>query len=173
MQNAAILQPQFMPWLQYLESFNQPPTTTTMSAYDEIKGRRGQKVRMVAGTKAGWTAWLDKVKGKRGTRSYIITMDPNDEHENLITTYCDHFSYVEAKDPTNYVEAAMVQYPKLEVEMEKLARLLAQTGIPGDAALLAAVMGKKVAAAKRRMKVKHLAEVPVSWIQPDSTGMNE
>jgi hypothetical protein len=160
------LQPQLMPWLEFLEYYNQTSNKTRMTSYDEIKGRRGTKIRMVAGAKAGWIAWLDKVKGVRGTRPYIITADPNDEHENLISTYCERFSYVVMSDLTNYVEAAMMQYPKLEVEMEKLARMLAQTGIPANTEQFAGALQKKVVAAKLRMKAKHIAPVQVSWIDP-------
>jgi hypothetical protein len=146
----------FMPWLQFVDQYN-PPAATTMTSYEDIKGRRGKKIRMVAGNKAGWTAWLDKIKGAKGARQYIITMDPNDEHEQLIQTYCDRFSYVELRDPTNYVEAAMQQYPKVEIEMEKVARLLAQTGIPADNAMFYNDLQKKVVEANRRMKVKLIA----------------
>jgi hypothetical protein len=136
--------------------------TISMSDLRALKAQRGEPIRMVAGTRAGWRGWLDK-RGRKKSRIYVILVDPDDQVGNLVPCYCDKFSYVLDGTPGSYLEAAMAQYPVLEIEMEKLARLMAQLKIDAAGDEFKVAMNGKIETAFARMKKKRIGFLPVSF----------
>ena len=153
----------FMPWLNYIESIQQPTGAARATMSESMKQRRGAPIRVVAGPKAGWSGWHDKTLGQKKTRYYVILVDPDDEMENLQPCYLEKWSFVEDKPPTTRTEAAMAQYPCLEIEMEKLAKLLAQLKIDPSGSEFTSLMFDKVEKAKKYHKKKFNGFLPVSF----------
>ena len=118
---------------------------------------------MVSGTKAGWSRWIDKGLPRKKSRYYVILVDPDDELENLVPCWCEKWSFVEDKQPKTRTEAAMAQYPILEIEMEKLAKLLAQLKIDPNGSEFASLMISKVDKAKKYHQKKRNGFLPVSF----------
>ena len=125
---------------------------------------------MVAGTKAGWSGWIDKGLPRKKSRYYVILVDPDDELGNLVPCWCEKWSFVEDKTPKTRAEAAMAQYPVLEIEMEKLAKLLAQLKIDPSGAEFASLMISKVEKAKKYHQKKLNGFLPVSF---SNSGMDD
>jgi len=130
---------------------------------NSLKQRKGTPVRVVAGKYAGCVCWLDKLNPKtRGIRRYVIVQEDS-EGNQLKETYIEKYNLIEEESPRSYVEAAMIQYTDIEIEMEKLARMLVRVNVSEVTADFAAVFNEKLKRAKKYQTGKKKGFLHVSW----------
>lgn len=131
----------------------------------ELKKNKGKQIRIVSGPLVGSVAWLDKVKGKRGKNYHWIIYEDDDDdgHRELESCYVDKWTYVVHKDPTCFLEAAMMQHGFIEKDIEALARSLARVKIAPNSPEITTVISKKLERAYKRQSKKKIGTLSVSW----------
>ncbi|CAB9522900.1 unknown protein [Seminavis robusta] len=92
---------------------------------------KGDAIRFVKGTYAGYNGWMNKSKRTKPKSPYrYVVVDLKDSHEKAtrvkLTSIKPRF-----EAPRCFEEAALQQYEDMEQAMVRLAELFAQCGIGG------------------------------------------